>query len=173
MLRPDSQWRWYFDQQQACLAMQLSDEMVFLSAYGAKQLGRQPMAFEDFDLEDHQNYSQAAFLLDDEVQFTAAFKTQAALNACALLRFHKPLMPKSWFFQRGMAGSGVGVATLTSNLHAAQVLVLQEGESCLCMLLDESLPLDEGKSLKQFEAIKVMRDCLQGAVQTTEFRRRA
>lgn len=161
MLRPDSQWRWYFDQQQACLAMQVSEQMVFMTPYGVKQLGHWPQQSEDFDLQDHEHYSLALSWLEAEPEFSDPFKTQAALNACAALRYHKPLMPKSWFFRRGHSGSGLGLATLASEVQSARVLVLQEGESCLCMLLDESLPLAQAKPLQQFALIKVMRDCLQ------------
>ena len=175
MLQPDGNWRWYFDTDQQCLALAMG-EMVFVSPYQAKVLGRVPQQHEAFDLQDLEIYGQVSAALDcTTLELCAVRKTQLALNVCAVQRYHKPLMPKSWFFSRhANFGHHHQVAWLRSSLQQARVWVVEDSHSsCLCMNLEPHFELGNGKSLKQFALIRVTPDCLLPCVELQERLKRA
>ncbi|MFC6440128.1 cell division protein ZapC domain-containing protein [Bowmanella sp. JS7-9] len=163
MLQPSKDWCWYYDKTQDCLAIELSDEMVFMTPYRAKQLNPDAQDRQGFSLEDMQFYIEVTEKLQVHAgEFSAAQLTQIALNATAVQKFYKPQMPKSWYFNRqSYAGVHAGLALL-ENIDG-QGLVLQveaDQHASLCMLISASMLLDGQKSLKQFEVIKVMHNYL-------------
>lgn len=175
MLQPDGSWRWYFDTQQQSLALVMG-EMLFVTPYRSKVLGRVPESEEAFDLQDLEIYSLVSTQLEKStLRLNDAQKTQLALNVCAVQRFHKPIMPKSWFFSRhGDAGYHHQVAWLSSAEQQARVWVVEDvRSSCLCMNLEPRFELGNGKHLKQFELIRVVPDCLLPCVEQQERLKRA
>ncbi|MBN7820561.1 cell division protein ZapC domain-containing protein [Bowmanella yangjiangensis] len=175
MLQPDSNWRWYYDHQHDRLALLLGD-MLFLTPYRTKHLAYALDEQESFDLQDLEVYSQVANQLEHcPLRLSAAQQTQLAINVCATQRFHKPLMPKSWFFDRHQQGGHHHrLAWLTCGEQRAKVWVVEDNQSsCLCLLLDDQLPLTNGKALGQFEAIRVMLDCLEPCFEQQPLRKLA
>jgi cell division protein ZapC len=162
MLQPDTNWYWFYDSQHGCLSLSMG-EMQFTTPYAYKVLNRCPVKAAEFDLQDLEHYSLVARELElTGMTFSAAQKTQLALNICAALRFHKSLMPKSWFFNRHSSpGHYHHLAYLTTATSEARVWVVEEKtSSCLCMLLSPEFELRQGKTMKQFELIRVTPDCL-------------
>lgn len=169
MLQPDTNWYWFYDSQHDCLALSMG-ELQFTTPYAYKKLNRPPVRAADFDLQDLEHYSLVARELElTGLSLGGAQKSQLALNACAALRFHKPLMPKSWFFNRHRhCGHFHHLAYLTTATAEARVWVVEEkASSCLCMLLDNELELQYGKAIRQFELIRVTPDCLLPCMETT------
>jgi cell division protein ZapC len=77
--------------------------------------------------------------------------------------FHKPVMPKSWFFQEVECyGINHHLSTLTSEFNSGVVLVLtDEHQLTTCMLISSQLQLTQTKMLRQFDLIKVAKNRLE------------
>ncbi|WP_438863691.1 cell division protein ZapC domain-containing protein [Neptunicella sp.] len=162
MLQPSIQWCWYFEQQHQCLALEL-DDMLCLTPYRQKHLLPAAMQRQGFNLEQLDYYTQVAEKLSHfEQQFSAASATQIAIYATAVNSFYRPLMPKSWYFKRQLSvGHHHGLAVLENTLGQGAVLIIDKDKTCsLCMLLSQTMQLDEHHQLGQFSVIKVMNDCL-------------
>ncbi len=164
-LKPDDNWRWYFDSGQQRLMLDLADGMLFRSRYPMSMLT--PDAF-----------TESAFCVDDAALFFTyqekcqritipqAEKAELILNALVANRFMKPLMPKSWHFAshsdegfRPTTGDIVTVHLLDRDEDAI-LLVVEEGEKAsLCLLAQSQLMLN-AKTLQLGDPIKIMHDRL-------------
>lgn len=164
-LKPDDNWRWYFDAEHDRMMLDLANGMVFRSRFSAKMLT--PDAF-----------SSASFCVDDAALFFSyqekcqpislrrELQAELVLNALVAHRYLKPLMPKSWYFtqqpyelQPPQMGDAVGVM-LAESQEIACFMVVEHGEKAsLCVLAQETLTLN-GKTMQLGEAIKIMHDRL-------------
>ncbi|MEW7865226.1 cell division protein ZapC [Aeromonas diversa] len=158
IIAPNDHWHWHYDHQADRLMLDLSEQMLFATEYCGKQLV--PAAF-----------NHAPFCVDDaalyyhlmectqELNWSAPHQVQLVLNAIAVTRFYKPLMPQSWFFSE-LAGympeAGELVEMVTA--HASgEFLVIEAGEQAsVCLCLSDDLVLTTSKSLPHFGVIKVM-----------------
>ncbi len=98
MLKPNNAWKWYFDEVGESLMLDLGQEMVFRVAIEKKHLIPDAFIESPFSVDDaslFQTYSEAVSVLG----LSGPRKAELILNAVAAKRFHKPLLPKSWFFQ--------------------------------------------------------------------------
>ncbi|AMG31872.1 cell division protein ZapC [Grimontia hollisae] len=164
MLKPSNVWKWYFDDEAQTLMLDLGQEMVFRVAIDKKHLI--PDAFIDtpFSVDDaslFQTYSDAVSALP----LTSPRKAELVLNAVAAKRFHKPLLPKSWFFQAqaGNISPDIGaIVELKTEYGSEAFLVIENaGTASLCMHASETpLMLNDTKNMRFCEAIKVMNDRL-------------
>ena len=162
MLKPNNSWMWYYDQKYDALMLDLGDNMIFRVAIPTKNLI--PCAFtrSTFTVDDasaYQTFLEGAAILD----LSEPRKVELALNAVAASRFHKPLMPKSWFFKQQSAGlqpQTGNVVTLTTELGEGQFLIIENsGSASLCMMANTtSLPLNAAKEMPFCETIKIMND---------------
>src|SRR5690554_3168593 len=129
----------------------------------------------------------AAFTTDDAGQFQEFFDTlsahhefspqlvlEAALNHTIYQRFGRPQMPQSWYFQTAddvpnyplNIGSLVRLNSGLANVLCAICSI--DGEFVECMVLADSFPLSDIKTLNQFDVIKVMPNRLQSALPDTQ-----
>jgi len=165
-IKPDDQWRWFFDAEQDRMMLDLANGMLFRSRFPRKMLT--PDAF-----------NAAVFSVDDAAQFytwqescreTSLSDDRCAellLNALVAYRFLKPLMPKSWHFRicqrhHWQPGeSDLVTVTLEESGEEARMLVIEAGENAaLCVLAQPQLQL-AGKTMMLGDAIKIMHDRLQ------------
>lgn len=143
--------------------LDLGDELVFRTNLCHKLLvdcAYQETQFTVDDASDFQTYKEALEALDlDE-----GYKAQLILNCVAAKRFHKPVQPKSWFFNhQGGADEQpkIGdIVQLSNDFNCGLFIVLEVGDNaslCAQVELDE-FHLTSNKSLGFSEAIKVMHD---------------
>lgn len=166
MLKPSDKWTWYYDDADQHLMLDFGNEMVFKTNLSRKLIVECAVGVNEFSVDDasaYQTYKeQIAYL-----ELSEPRQAQLALYCVAAKRFHKPVQPKSWFFNSLSDGSctpveGDFVRLENSHGHGA-FIVLEVGE---CASLCASINLDEFnlngvKSIQYGEAIKVMHDRMQ------------
>jgi cell division protein ZapC len=161
MLQPKTDWYWYIQQHTLCIS--LGNDLQFTTAYNLDKLVNTPHKHSLFSLANSECYLHLADKLEESgLPLSGAQITQILLNACAALAFHKPLSPKSWHFEvQESFGVYKQLAVLEGKVGKGLVLALEhEYSTVTCMLLSAELQLNETKSLKQFQLIKVMSDRL-------------
>lgn len=164
MLKPNHAWKWYFDPKIGSLMLDLGQNMAFQVAISQKLLI--PDAFIDtaFNVDDallFQTYLDAI----SGLELSNARKLELALNAVAAHHFHKPLLPKSWFFhtQIELMIPEVGsIVELSNDLGRGFFMVIENaGTASLCMLAEETpFKLTETKEMSFCSSIKSMNNRL-------------
>ncbi len=162
MLKLSDTWNWYYDHSKSALMLDLDDGMLFKANLKTKDLI--PCAFQtnQFSVED----AQAFHTFRDSIATLPLSEPRQAelnLNCVAAKRFHKPVQPKSWFFD---AGVGVGqpqegmLVQMTNEHNSGFFIVVEAGDNAsICALVDlESFSLNAHKSLGFGDMVKVMHD---------------
>ncbi|MBL1377269.1 cell division protein ZapC [Zobellella iuensis] len=175
LLQPNDNWRWFLGKERR-LMLDLGEEMLFATPYLQKQLVCPEGMHQCFSVEDTGLYY--TFLDKLNTISAPAQRVQAALNAVAVARFYKPLMPQSWFFTQQAdyhhpeLGELIGLAVAGERLTL--MAVETSASASVCMSLSVPVSLNDSKQLPTFGAIKVMNDriiSLEEVEQEEELRR--
>jgi len=168
MLKPSDKWTWYYDDTEGHLMLDLGDGMLFKTNLPRKLIVECAIGINEFSVDDasaYQTYKeQIAHLTLSEPR-----QAELALYCVAAKRFHKPVQPKSWFFDslsNGELGLEEGdFVQLSAANNNGIFIVLEVGEcASLCVSVSlEAFELNGSKSLAFGQAIKVMHDRMLSA----------
>lgn len=156
MLQPKSDWFWFTDDNQLMLSM--GEEWLCTTAYNKKHIVDLPKENQAFSLRDTECYlSLGNILTNSGIDFSEAQLTHILINATAALMFHKPVTPKSWFFEEvELCGTHHKLGNLNNSYGCGTVLQLtDEGQLVTCMVISDNLQLNQHKSIARFELVKV------------------
>jgi cell division protein ZapC len=163
MLKPSDKWSWYFCEKEEHLMLNLGEELVFRTNLSQKLLVECAYGTTQFtvdDASDFQTFKESLDCLD----LAEGYKAQLILNCVAAKRFHKPVQPKSWFFNHQLSSTLqllVGdIVRLDNDFNHGLFIVLEVGENAsLCARVEtDDFQLTSNKSIGFSEAIKVMHD---------------
>lgn len=174
MLEPKTEWYWYIEKHTLCIS--LGDDLQFTTAYNLDKLVNTPHKQRLFNMADFECYLHLAEKLEESgIALSGAQTTQVLLNACAANAFHKPITPKSWYFEvQENFGVNRQLGLTEGKFGNGLMLVLdQEYSTVTCMLLSPELQLNETKSMRQFQLIKVMSNRLIPYIAETVIRKTA
>ena len=172
MLKPRDTWNWFFDERENTLMLDLGSDMLFKVNLPRKMLVDCAYHEADFTVDD-----ASAFQIFKErasnLELSEARQAELALNCVAAKRFHKPVQPKSWFFdpQSGEYHPCEGdIIHLKNRYGKGYFMVIEVCESAsLCALIESGeFVLDTNKVLCFGEPIKVMHNRMVCANQTFE-----
>lgn len=158
-IQPNDNWQWHYDAQDDRLMLDLSDRMIFATEYKGRVLVPNAFCTQAFCVDDAALYYQ---LMDKaaDLDWSVPHQVQLVLNAIAVSRFYKPLMPQSWFFneQQGSCVPELGSLVCMQTSHGlGEFMVIEAGDQAsVCLNLTEELILTTSKILPRFAVIKVM-----------------
>jgi len=170
-IQPTDSWQWHYDCHTDRLMLDLFDNMLFATEYQGRQLVPAAFASQPFSVDDAALYYQ---LMDKaaELCWSIPHQVQLVLNAIAVSRFYKPLMPQSWFFSeqhplvKPQNGDLVWMNTPYGN---GEFMVIEAGEQAsVCLNLTTDLVLTTNKTLPRFGVIKVMSNRMKPRMTVTE-----
>ncbi|WP_413284452.1 cell division protein ZapC [Vibrio sp. MA40-2] len=160
MLKPRDTWNWFYDEQEKALMLDLGNDMLFRVNIPNKLLVDCAYTDTDFTVDDasaFQEFKQRA----SKLELSEPRQAELTLNCVAAKRFHKPVLPKSWFFDLQEADyvpCEGDIIHLKNRNGEGYFMVIEVGDNAsLCALVEnEPFILDGRKELKFGEAIKVM-----------------
>ncbi len=162
MLKLSDTWNWYYDHSKATLMLELDDGMLFQSNLKAKDSVPCTFQHNQFNVDDAQAYNQYYHSIA-ALPLSAPRQTELNLNCVAAKRFHKPVQPKSWFFDSAEGAANVcdGMLVELGNVHNHGLfIVVDAGESASIVAYTalEDFYLTETKSIQFGAMMKVMHD---------------
>ncbi|MGF1694255.1 cell division protein ZapC [Vibrio lamellibrachiae] len=165
MLKPSDKWTWYYDDKESNLMLDLGDDIVFKTNLPRKLLVECAVGINEFSVDDasaFQTFKEQISLLP----LNEPRQAELALYCVAAKRFHKPVQPKSWFFdnQYGEFTPTEGDIVRLTNQHSdGCFIILEVGESAslIASIETEAFELSSTKALVFGQAIKVMHDRMQ------------
>ncbi|WP_233902727.1 cell division protein ZapC [Vibrio campbellii] len=142
--------------------LDLGEEMIFQTNLCRKLLVNCAFSDNEFTVDDasaFQTYNERIRCLD----INEYRQAELTLYCVAAKRFHKPVQPKSWFFDAQCDGHEPeegDMVFLTNRYSEGVFVVLEPGEtSSLCAYVgQEAFLLDGNKTLQFGQPIKVMHD---------------
>ncbi|WP_237385240.1 cell division protein ZapC [Xenorhabdus sp. Sc-CR9] len=172
-IRPDDQWRWYFDPEHNRVMLDLANGMVFRSCFPAKMLTDYATTMKEmsFSVDDAALY-YAFEEHSRRINLAPALRAELSLNGVVAFRFIKPQMPKSWYFssfsliEKPEHGEIVQ-ARLQESGSEVLFMVAEVGDNAsVCLLAQQTLELND-RVMSFCDPIKVMNDRLMPYIETS------
>lgn len=163
MLKPSDTWNWYYDEQLRSLMLDLGQDMVFKTNLVKKTLVDCAFKHNEFTVDDASSYQTFKEQISG-LELSEPRQAELALYCVAAKRFHKPVQPKSWFFDQQSSAycdpvEG-DIVRLNNEYSLGYFIILEVGDSSsLCASVDlDEFNLSSSKVLKFGDSIKVMHD---------------
>jgi len=163
MLKPSDTWNWYYDEQHGSLMLNLGQDMLFKTNLAKKTLVQCAFQENEFTVDDASSYQTFKERISG-LELSEPRQAELTLYCVAAKRFHKPVQPKSWFFDtqtnhHNSPNEG-DIVQLSNDMSSGLFIVLEVGESSsLCASIElEDFALSGNKVLQFGEFIKVMHD---------------
>lgn len=167
MLKFSDTWKWYYDEDKSSLMLHISDEMVFHTNLTRKVLSQSAFNPQPFSVDDAYQYQ----LFQETIKgldLSTPRKAELVLKSVSIKRFHKPVQPKSWFFdtQSDNYHPQEGeIIELQNELNSGFFLVVDVAEtaSIVVSVNIDDFYLTATKTLSFCQPIKVMHDRMRAA----------
>ncbi|PMH46500.1 cell division protein ZapC [Vibrio sp. 10N.286.49.B3] len=162
MLKPSNTWNWYYEENKQTLMLDLGDDLVFQTNLARKLLVNCALSANEFTVDDATSFQTFRDPIHS-LSLSEPRQAELTLYCVAAKRFHKPVQPRSWFFDHqseGYAPQEADVIRLVNQYGSGLFIVLEVGDgSSLCTFVElEEMELTSAKSLKFGDSIKVMHD---------------
>ncbi|MBD3703610.1 cell division protein ZapC [Klebsiella pneumoniae] len=155
-IKPDDNWRWYYDEEHDRMMLDLANGMLFRSRFARRMLTRMPLPLLDFAL-----MTPRSIFFEEKCRDLELSKEQRA--ELVLTRsppsVFKPQMPKSWHFIAHThhwqpSGGDAACVWLSDTGEQVNLLVVELGDNAaLCLLAQPGLTL-AGRVMQLGDVIK-------------------
>lgn len=167
MLKLSDTWNWYYDEEKSSLMLEISEEMVFRADLPRKVLVESAFKPQPFSVEDAHLYEMFQHSVRG-LDISVPRQAELILKAVTVKRFHKPVQPKSWFFDAcgdDYQPEEGEIVELSNGLNSGVFLVVEASEtaSIVVSVNLEDFYLTESKTLAFCQPIKVMHDRMRPA----------
>jgi cell division protein ZapC len=169
MLKLSDTWKWYYDEERTSLMLHISDEMIFHTNLSRKVLNQSAFDAQPFSVDDAHQYQQFQNAIQG-LELSTPRKAELILKSLAIKRFHKPVQPKSWFFDPQSQSNDYQpqegeIIELNNELNSGFFMVVDVSETASVVI---SINLDDfyltgSKTLSFCQPIKVMHDRMRAA----------
>ncbi|MBD1556820.1 cell division protein ZapC [Vibrio sp. S9_S30] len=162
MLKPSDNWKWYFDKEVSALVLGLDEGMAFKVEIPQKFLVDCAFKDSEFSVDDASAFQQFKESIQT-LPLTEPRQAQLVLNCVATHRYHKPVQPKSWFFDHQGEGHNPvqgELVYLKNELNSGLFVVVEVCDNAsVCTSVElEGFQLTASKSLSFCQSVKVMHD---------------